>query len=37
MAKKKSKKKRLKKTILWWLTVISLITATIANIVNIFK
>lgn len=36
MAKKK-KEKRLKKKILWWLTVISLIASIIANIVNIFK
>ena len=36
MAKKK-KVKRLKKKILWWLTVISLIASTIASLVNIFK
>ncbi len=37
MAKKKHKKKHLKKKILWWLTALSLATATITNIVSLFK
>ena len=37
MAKKKHKKKHLREAILWWLSVISLVTGTIASIVTILE